>query len=230
MSKTRSLVAVTALVGVAALSGCGVTDTAWSPGVAAQVGSTTISLARVDDVANGYCEFISEQLEAQGQTVPMSYLRSGVAGQIALVSAAEQVAAAYGVDSGENYAGQLAQLEPAVADYPQHVQDAVIEVESASAYLTDVLIGIGSAELARSGEPASAAEAAIGAGEAVVSDWIAEQDISFDPRFGIRLDSMQLTNVDQLVSVPVGATAVAGAATEPDATFSANLPENQRCG
>src|SRR5512132_2619188 len=77
------------------LTGCGVAGTSFQPGVAARVGNDTITVQEVDSIASSYCSSIEKQLGANNQVVPQRYLRGGIAGQLALVSAARQLAARY---------------------------------------------------------------------------------------------------------------------------------------
>src|SRR5919112_1090637 len=103
-------VAASVLVLAGALSGCGVAGTGFHPGVAAQVGDDQIKVSRVDTIASDYCSAIREQLRGENQVLPLRYLRGGIAGQLALVAAAEQLAEEHGVEAGAQYDQKVAEL------------------------------------------------------------------------------------------------------------------------
>src|SRR5688500_6009522 len=123
------ILAASALLLAGALSGCGVAGTGLHPGVAAEVGDEQVTVSRVDEVTSNYCTAIREQLRGQNQVVPLRFLRSGVAGQLALVAAAEQFADEHGVEPGPEHDQKVAELEGAVEALPEGQQDAVIAIE-----------------------------------------------------------------------------------------------------
>src|SRR5688500_6712926 len=131
-------VAASVLVLAGALSGCGVAGTGFHPGVADQVGDDQIKVSRVDAIASDYCSAIREQLRGENQVLPLRYLRGGIAGQLALVAAAEQLAEEHGVQAGPQYDQKVAELQSAVAELPQGQQDAVIAIEASSTYIAGV--------------------------------------------------------------------------------------------
>ena len=129
-------VAACVLVLAGALSGCGVSGTGFHPGVAAQVGDDEVKVSQVDEIASNYCSAITEQLRGDNQVLQLRYLRGGIAGQLALVAAAEQLADEYGVEPGLQYDQKVADLEAAVAELPEGEQDAVVAIESSASYLS----------------------------------------------------------------------------------------------
>jgi peptidyl-prolyl cis-trans isomerase SurA len=151
VSKTRLGLAGTLAAAVALLTGCG----SLSPGTAVTVGDETITVDQVDDYTADYCEAIERQLEGEGQVVPNRYFRSGVAGQLALRSAAEQLADEYGVEAGSGYDQRVAELEQSVAMVDEDLREAVVEVESATAYVEAVQAAVGEQLLAQEGAAAS---------------------------------------------------------------------------
>ena len=231
MKQTRPLLglaAASALLASGLLSGCGVAGTGFSPGVAAAVGDTDITVERVDAVATSYCDAITPQLE--GQVLPNRYLTSGVAGQLALAAAAEQLAAEHGVEAGEQYVGQLARLEEAVATLPEDQQDAVVEVESAGSLVSDLVLGVGRELAEGEGLVDPTDEQVAELGNRALADWIEEHDVEVNPRYGVRLDEGQPVDADTATSVAVGDLATAAMAESPDQEYAAALPESQRCG
>src|SRR5262245_22775338 len=85
----------------ALLAGCGEAH----PGVAVQAGDHTVSVDEVDTLAKDFCTVLSPQLKNQDepQTLPLSYLRGGIAGLLAQRSVAEQLADQYDVGPGDLY-------------------------------------------------------------------------------------------------------------------------------
>ena len=90
------------LVLAGALSGCGVAGTGFHPGVAAQVGDDEIRCRR-STRSRATTAAIIEQLRGENQVLPLRYLRGGIAGQLAFVAAAEQLAEEYGRRAGLQY-------------------------------------------------------------------------------------------------------------------------------
>ena len=225
VSTTRRLGALgpLALAAVLALTGCG----ALQPGTAVEVGDETISLARVDEVAADFCTAIEPQLDGQAQTLPNSFLRGGIAGTLALRSAAEQVAAEYGVElDSEQYLVAVADLERGTASLPEDIRDNVAEVQGATAYLEAVQAAVGEQELDGAGEY----EDFVNAGAEVVTAWIDEQGVEFDPSLNTTLEQGAIASADGSVSFAVSDQAVAGLAAEPNPAEARSLPATHRCG
>ncbi|MEV7428073.1 hypothetical protein AB0N29_00525 [Nocardioides sp. NPDC092400] len=222
------LAAASTLLASGLLSGCGVAGTGFSPGVAASVGDTDITVDRVDGLAASYCDAITPQLE--GQVLPNSYLTSGVAGQLTLAAAAEQLAEENGVEPGAEYSGQVAQLESAVADLPEDQQEAVVEVESAGSLVSDLVVGVGRRLAEEQGLADASEEQVAQLGNEALAAWIDDHDVDVNPRYGVTLEGGQPVDTDTSTSVAVGDVATAAMAESPDAEYAATLPESQRCG
>ncbi len=221
-------VVATVLLSTGLLSGCGVSGI--HPGVAARVGDDTITVRTVDDLSGAYCSAITDQLAQAKQSVPQRYLRSGIAGQLALLTAARQFADERGVEPGKLYEAKVAELQASTATLPEEQQHAVIEVDSSAAYIAGVLQAVGDQELAgqASGQPDSTKAAA--AGQQVFTAWLAEHPVVIDPQFGVEIKDGQPVRVDTSVSVAVGTTAKNGQADSPDPAYVAALPDSHRCG
>lgn len=224
--RTQLVVAGSALAVSALVSGCGVAGTDFQPGVAAQVGDQRVSADHVDTVAQNYCAAIEEQISQDSTVLPRRLLRAGVAGQLALVAAAEQLAEEYGVVAGQPYAREVARLETAVSELPEEVQDAVVEVESSAAYVNEVLLVVG----AEVSEPGATQDQLLAGGRGELVRWIKENDVEIAPQYGVELVDGQAVPVDTSLSVAVGDTAQKGLAAEPDPAYAAGLSQSQRCG
>jgi hypothetical protein len=225
VTTTRRLgvLAPVGLTTVLLLTGCG----AVQPGTAVQVDDETISLARVDEVAADFCTAIEPQLDSQAQTLPNSFLRGGIAGTLALRSAAEQVAAEYGVEAdSEQYLTATAELERSTATLPEDVRDSVVEVQGATAYLEAVQAAVGEQELDGEG----AYEDFVNAGAEVMTGWLEEHEVEFDPSLNTTLEDGNIASTDEALSFAVSDQAKAGLAAEPNPAEARLLPTTHRCG
>ena len=223
-------VAASVLVLAGTLSGCGVSGTGFHPGVAAQVGDDEIKVSRVDEIASNYCSAITDQLRGNNQVLPLRYLRGGIAGQLALVTAAEQLADEYGVEPGLQYDRKVADLQASVADLPEGQQDAVVEIESSASYLSGVQQAVGEELLREQGNAQPTIEESTQAGQQAFNEWLDEQDVSIDPQFGVELKDGQAVPTDTSISHAVGTTAKNGNADTPDPAYAGSLPASLRCG
>jgi peptidyl-prolyl cis-trans isomerase SurA len=210
------------------LTGCGVAGTSFQPGVAAEVDGQKISTDRVDRLVGDYCDAVREQLQQDGSVVPLGYLRSGVVGQLALVSAAEQLAAEHGVDPTQDYERVVTDLEAQTRDLPEDQRDAVVEVNGSSAYVQAVQLAVGDKLLGEEGEP-SGPEAAGQRGADELNAWLDDHDIDINPEFGIAFEDGQVVSEDTQLAFAVGDTATTSALEAPDQEYAKSLPASQRC-
>ncbi|MGB0099647.1 MAG: hypothetical protein WBP61_05140 [Nocardioides sp.] len=218
--------AALALTSTVLLTGCGAVP-AFNPGVAARVADDTVSLSEVEDVTASYCAAVETQLEA-GQSVPNSVVSTQVAGSLALRNAAEQFAAAEGLDGIEQdptYAQQETGLAQGIVELPADQQEAVRAVNLAAPYVAAVELAVGE-ELAGGEGP----EAATAAGHDAFVAWLSEQDVRIDPRFSVTIADGAVARTDTSVSVPVSDSALSSVSGEPDPAAAAALPSTQRCG
>lgn len=215
------------LVAGALLAGCG----SASPGVAVQVGDEEITTSQVDHMASEYCRAVEGQLAAQDppQVVPNRYFRGGVAGTLALRSIGEQLGDEYGVEPGKTYDEAVAQLEKSVSDLDEEVQEAVIEVESSSAYVEAMQAAVGEVLLEEEGASSSKYSEQVERGQQAFQEWISANDVTFDPALGVTLEEGQVTARDTSLSFAVGDSAVKGGAEAPDPAYAAALPAAQAC-
>ena len=218
---TRIRLIALASASVVLLTGCGAVP-AFNPGVAARVGDETVSLNEVDDVSSSFCEYGEGQLQA-GQALAGHYLRSQVAGALALRTAVDQFAEENGVSAAEDYAKAVAQAEKQLASLPDDQVQAVIDVQGVPLYAQAVEKSVGEQQGA-SGDEATQV------GQAAFVEWLDEQDIEIDPRFGISIEDGAPQPADTSLSFGVGDTTKKADASEPDTEYAALLPETQRCG
>ena len=226
----RVALATTAAALTVALSGCGVTGTGFQPGVAAKVDDRTLSTDHVDELVGLYCDAIDEQLVGEGTVVPFGYLRSGVAGELTLKLAAEQLAEEYDVEPTADYDRAVADIESQIADLSDEEQEAVLEVATASAYVAAVQIAVGETVLTDEGVADPASDDAGQRGVEVFNQWLDDHEVVFNPEYGVTLKEGALATDDTEVSFPVGEIAKQGRAEQPDPAYAKSLPESQRCG
>lgn len=217
-------------VSVVLLSGCGVASTQFHPGVAAQVGDTTITTRQVDKVTEGYCSAIESVTADQGgeqQTLPMRTLSRQFTTALVIEAAAKELADDYDVEPGESYRAGLAQLQPQIASLSDDEKDAVLEAEGAQAYYQDVLTQIGGIELEKAGTTDATDEDKSAEGEKVLTTWLADHDVDVNPKYGFVLDD---TDANTDISFAVSSAAKEGLKVEPDPSYTSDLPGNLVCG
>ncbi|MGH3346715.1 MAG: hypothetical protein ACRDO4_07015 [Nocardioides sp.] len=222
MRKSQSL-GVVAVLAVLALTGCG----AIHPGVAVEIGDERITTSRLDSVTSDFCQAIEPQLEGEAESVQNSYLRSYVAGTMALRSVADQVAAEFGVEAdSEEYLQRLSELRQGVEAVPEDIRESVIEVESAAAYVQAIQAAVGEQVLDGVGEDAELAAA----GREEFDAWISEHGVEFDPSLNTEIKDGAFSIRDDAVSFAVSERAKAGMAEQPNAVSARELTASQRCG
>lgn len=219
--RARTLGAVAA-VAVLALTGCG----ALRPGVAVQVGDETISASDLDTATTEFCTAIEPQLEQQAESIQNSFLRSYVAGTLALRSVAEQMAEEHGVEvDDETYLQTVTQLQQSLDQVPEEARDTVIEIESAQAYVDAVQRAVGETLVEGGNDEEIAA-----AGREEFDAWISENGVDFDPSLNTVIEDGVFAMKDQAVSVAVSDTAKTGLEEQPNAVAARDLTRAQRCG
>ena len=214
-------------VSVVLLSGCGVASTQFHPGVAAQVGDTTITTRHVADVTDGYCSAIESVSEDQpdAQQIPLRYLSHEFTTTLVLEAATRQLADDYDVEAGPAYRSAIAAIEPQIATLSDHEQDSVLAVEGAQAYYQDVLTQIGGIEL----DDADATDDdKAAAGQKVLQAWVDDHDIEVNPKYAIEIGSSDQADTD--TSFALSKSATGGLLAEPDADYTKGLSARLVCG
>ena len=229
-TRSRSLVRPWAGLAVAALllTGCGAAP-ALEPGVAARVGDSRISVSRVDQVTESYCQAAEQQL-SQGQVIAQHLLRGQTAGALALRSAADQFAAEEGVTADPSYDRAVQNAEQSLASLSADERQALIDVQGAGAYVSAVELAAGRRIVAKQGTTGAAEDkAAQAAGAAAFQKWLADHDVHLDPRFGVSISGGRTQPEDTSLSYPVSDAAKNGAADNADPGYASALPGSQRC-
>lgn len=224
-------VLIAAVPCVLLLSGCGVAETQFHPGVAVDVGDRTITTDEVDEVTSGFCAAVEEQIATQGQSFPLFSFKRGIVGQLALESAAQQLAQDFDVEPADDYYLQLAQIKDQAAAFPEDGRDDYIEVQQTLPYLQDVLTQIGAVLLEREGEEDPGLDFQQARGLDELNTWIEREGLTFDPRYGLEIVEGQPQPVDSSTSFAASELAMLGAADgDPDPNYVAALPLSATCG
>lgn len=218
---TRIRLIALASASIFVLTGCG-TVSGFNPGVAARVGDDTVTMNRVDDVTAAYCRAAEAELQ-EGQVLPQHYLRSQVAGALALRVAADQFAAEQGVSAAEDYDQAVAQAREQLGPMPEDEVQALIDVQGVPTYVQAVEKSVGEQQGANG-------NAATKAGEEAFLAWLEDHDIDLDPRFGISIENGVTAPADTSLSYGLSETATKANADQPDTDYAAALPDSQRCG
>jgi hypothetical protein len=214
-----------ALVAVFALSGC-----TTHPGAAAVVGSDTISDSQLDDVALALCSAQSTSQTGVPQDLAGRAAREGALSVLLNGELSKQFGESLGLEPDQ------AQVSAAVA-----ANQSTIDALPASrrAAFTDtlrqyaegqlVVVAAGKAELTRQGTTNSTTDQQVAAGTRLRDAWAAKHvKVSVDPRYG-RFTKGALVASSGSLSVPVSATAQAGAKAQPATTWVSALPATQKC-
>jgi hypothetical protein len=213
------------------LSGCGVSETQFRPGVAVAVGDRTITTDHVDELTTGFCAAVEEQIAEGGQSFPLRLFKRGIVGQLALQSAVEQLAQDYGVTPGADYKSQLAQIETEAEGLSADGREEYVEVQATLPYVQDVLTQIGGLLLADEGEEEPTLDFQQARGLDALVEWVDREGVTFDPRYGTEMVDGQPQPVNTDLTFAVSDVAKGGLSEEePDPLYVDTLPVSATCG
>ena len=240
--RRAALVVPLLLVGTA-FTGCGVADEDIRPGVAARVDGTDFSVAEVDDLTQGTCDY----LDTTDNTV--AYPRFTVR-RLSLETLVRQEAAQHLLDDldatlPDDYTTTVAGLSQSYTDAPDDVAQAMREGDQARYFVAYAAATVGNALLREeTGEEPADADKISARGNQAITEWIADHDVDLNPAFGLRLDDGSFVADDGLSVPGSDAALAAGAVTDIDlsgasdptalqaalAKANASLPADQVCG
>lgn len=233
----RSLVPALAATALLALAGCGggVTDAATSPSVAAHVGDVDITQQRVDRTAEALCADIEDQLIDAASPVAMVQIRQYALSVLATRAQAEQVAEDYDVTAGPEVTQGLNEWKQQADSVPEDLVDDFATAMSTEALVTSVLSRVGEASLRAEGVTRPAEDAVMQRGSELFGQWAEQNDVTFDPRYGLETVDGRLQSSRGATSFPVSERATQAWSDlsdpeNPDTDYAASLPESQRCG
>jgi hypothetical protein len=221
----RLTVLVGLLLAAGLLGGCA----SARPGVAAEVGSTRLTLADVDEATADICTAFLPQIKEQGATYPLKVLSNFVTGSLTRQAIARQVAEENDLLLPATYDEQMAEAEKAAEEIPSEVRETYLELAKAGPYADTIMLVAGRQALIDEGVPSSTQEEQAARGKEVFAAWVSEHTVEIDPRFGLEVVDGDVVPTDTSVAVPVSPAALAGAAEQMDQAVAAALPESQRC-
>lgn len=225
-SKTgRVRLALLAATAMATLGGCG----AVHPGVAAVVGSSTITDDEVDALAEGLCSANAANATTGGAPVASRGARQGALQVLLDSELAQQFGQRKGVTPDRStVSASLAQNAQYVSMLPKDEQDAFRSALKNYAEGRLMLAEVGRRSLESQGQTGVSDQQALAEGQRLLNRYVGTIDVEVDPRFGTYSKGTIQPAKDQL-SVPVSRTARAGSAPNPGAGFVSQLPASQKC-
>ncbi|WP_232677484.1 hypothetical protein [Nocardioides sp. R-C-SC26] len=226
------------------LTACGVAGTQFEPGVAAQVGETTLLVKEVDAPIADICAYFADQAATQAplqgaSSFPRAQIKQKLTALLIQRAIVEQVIAETGAELGADYGSALADLADVYGDAPEEQTEAMGVGDEAVTYINIGLGAIGSQLLEDEGTQATDPGAAFQRGAQAVQEWIESNDVEINPVYGLKVDGGDVVPVADDVSVAVSpfaalaATDTEAAGPDEQAEFNryvASLPDTQRCG
>jgi hypothetical protein len=224
--RARIAAAAAGVVAAGLLTGCGIADEGVRPGVAAEVGDTTISLDDVEDAAEKLCDLRGEDPTTKGVPVSGAEVRTRALQTLVLRTIADGMAEDYDVTPSPSFAN----LEEAADDAGTVQAREVLGLS----YFVNTMQVVGAQEA-----PGAAAQDQLAAGIAAAQKWTEREGVKTNPVFpdiAVGDVALEFTRDDDL-SVAVSdfaedalADADRLAQQEGDSAYAATLPESQRCG
>lgn len=228
MSLRRPLttVVVAAALGSAVLSGCSVAGTGAQPGAAARVGDETISMERVDDVADSLCEVLLSDARQEAQVYPGSVLRNAAHTGLVMREMGEQILEEHGAEVPDGAVSDLDRLRRTYGSADPEDLETALPAFVGGEYLQAVFVAVGREEL---GEEATD-EQALTAGVELARAWQDEQDLETNPALdAVRIGETSFETERDAVSVAVSDAARDATDPESGAERAASLPASQTC-
>ena len=205
-------------------AGCGVSDSDVKPGVAAEVEGQRLSLSKVDQAVQDYCEL--RAANPQAQPAPTALIRAQFVVGWTQAVAVDDLAPEHGVSLPAEQIDRTSVTDEwgALGTIEDDNYDTFEFLTWIKQRLSDPVAQLGADESGEQGD------AAVGAGIALITKWLDEHDVSFNPVFGTYDATTGVFSGDPL-SVPVSSEAKDASDTSaltPEQV--AKLPADQRCG
>ncbi len=227
MTRARKLkVSVLAAGGVAVLAACSV-----HPGAAAVVGDQSISVDRVDAVAQALCSANSGG--GTGQPLASRGARQGALSVLLESTLSQEFGQAEGLSPDQHMVSQaVAQNQSNINALPPDERPAFRQALQDYATGQLILIKAGHQFLAQQGKSTTDDNQALALGQRLRAHYVHRNvDVEVDPRFGTwnaKTDSLQAGSGS--LSVAVSSNATAAESSDPSGGWVASLPASQQCG
>lgn len=234
----RVAVAAAGVVTAGLLAGCGVADEGVRPGVAAEVGGTTIRVADVEAAADDRCEVIDEIAGEGDQPISGARIRDIVFQAAVLREVAAQLAEEYGVGTGEYYENAQEEIRRQLEGVDEDLVDRVLPSVTSRPYFDDILIQVGREDLGITESDDPGGQQGHVRGLEIAQAWQDEHPVETNPRYAAPVISaadggVLVNRRDLSYAVSDFAKDALGAAEDPqaeDPAYAASLPDSQRCG
>lgn len=227
MTRARKLkVSVLAAGGVALLAACSV-----HPGAAAVVGDQSISVDRVDAVAQALCS--GQSGAGMGQPVASRGARQTALAVLVESTLSQEFGQAKGITPDQHLVSQAVEQNQAdINALPVDERPAFREAVQDYAEGQLILVKAGRQFLASQGKTTADDRQALAIGQRLRSKFVDRSvDVSVDPRFGSWNDrTNSLQSGSGSLSVAVSADAKAAAGSDSSTGWAASLPATQQCG
>ena len=232
---TRPVLLAAGAVLAAAVSGCGVTDTEFRPGLAAKVDDRTVRLSEVEHTADSLCRVLQSDTRFAGQEVARSQLGNAAARGLAVTALADELVEDHDLELPDDVDHGREQVELAYGIAAEEDVEGAMPAFIGDNYLYDVLLALGDDDSSTLEDD----EKSLAAGVEVAARWQEEHDIEVNPAFEqVRLDPEALTGPDGVTQLPVTTSRddlsvadseFAQEAQAGEAAWAATLPASQRC-
>lgn len=227
MTRARKLkVSVLAAGGVAVLAACSV-----HPGAAAVVGGQSISVDRVDAVAQALCS--GQSAGGSGQPMASRGARQTALAVMLESTLSQEFGQAKGITPDPHLVSQaVAQNQKDINALPPDEQPAFRDAVQNYAEGQLILVKAGRQFLASQGKSTTDDRQALAIGQQLRSQYVHRNvDVSVDPRFGTWNDQRSALQAGGgSLSVAVSANAKAAESSDPSSGWVASLPASQQCG
>jgi hypothetical protein len=215
------------------LSGCGVSEQQLRPGVAAQVGDTTVTLDEVEDAVEVACGYFVDE----GQPgFPRSLARQQFVNLLVQGAAAEQALGDAGLSVGpDDLRAADAEIAATNEQVPAARRAPFLLLAETGAFVDAAAVELGRAAYEEEGEVPTDPAVLSQRGGAELASWFEENDVEVNPVFRLTVEEGRLV-ADTGTSVASSDFAAATlldpltATPEQVAAVADRLPASQLCG
>lgn len=215
----------TPLVALALLTGCG----ELTSGTASVVNGHRITVSEVNDLVQAQCTGAA-QATASGQnaTMPLAQVRQRSLGLLIDSELNRQYARARHVTPDSRFVeGFFGQFQSSIAALPASARSELTKVFREWARGRAILVAAGARETGQSADPSNY-DQLMKVGFDERSKWLQGIKVVTDPRYGPGKDGFPSGNGS--ISRAVSDYAKNASASQPDPSWVASLPDNQKCG
>lgn len=227
-TRVRRALLPAAVLLLAGTTGCAASGL--HPGLAARVGSESLSRSSADRLTRDVCTSVKQTARGTPTTYANSTLTTSVVQSWVQRAMAHQLAQQYDVSPSAAYDKTVDQANLQLATLDDGLRAAVIDTYTATPYFVDVLTTIGRDRLVKQGTASPTSTASLDAGIDVAQDWEQTHPIVTAPGIpDLTLGDSSFAQTSTDTSVPVSSFAKAASAATPSQSYLASLPADQVC-